>query len=173
MVTTKVRRARILGVVILLVIAALVLPVSCDTGNSDDATVPVGEWTGPNPDFPDSYTITATTVSYTSTFGSREAAIISVTEGSLNAGDTALGSNVDEANTVRPGYAIIRYTEPVDIADSYNVFRWGALDDASEQKYMAESYVGFDIGQYDTAEAARTGATTASGAFFLGEYTKQ
>ncbi len=171
MFSLNARRTRILVVSITVLVLCLFFVTACDTGRGP--VVPIGTWSGPSEEFPDSYTLTTTTLSYTSGFGDREATVVSVTLGSLNAGDTALGSNVDETGTVEPGYAVIEYTSPAAIAGTFNVFRFGNVDGSPNQQYMAEGFAGFDVGQFSSAEAALAGVTTDGGSFFLGIYTKQ
>lgn len=182
MISTKVRRARTLGVAFLLVLTALLLPVSCDTGSDDGATLPVGTWRLDTPAFSQSerWTITASEIHYESSFDNGEnfsttyrATIERYSTSEFNGGDTAITTTADDA--IDPGYAVIRYTEVDGAAtgevDKYNIFRWATnADDASARDYTqgfkdADSASPFINIVFDTADTAETGATNANGYF--------
>ena len=187
MVSTKVRRARTLGVAFLLVMATALLAVSCDSGsNSDDATLPVGTWVLETNGFYERWTISASEVHYESSFDgavfstSYRAAIERYTTGEFNGGDTAITTTA--ADAIDPGYAVIRFTEVngafTGEVDKFIVFRWATnADDASTRDFTQGSkdsnldgdndpstgtYVNL---VFDTADEAEAGTTNANGYF--------
>ena len=182
MVSTKVRRARTLGVAFLLALTTALLAVSCDTGSDDGATLPVvGTWRLENGQYHERWTITASEIHYESSSDSGasfsttyRAAIERYSTSGFNGGDTAITANA--ADAIDPGYAVIRYTEADGLSwgevDKYNVFRWATNADAASARDFTQGTKDADSDPnvfvnlvFDTADEAEADATNANGHF--------
>ncbi len=164
-------RSRWFSVLTALALVATLGLAGCSDGGGFDG-LPIGTWSGNG----DSYTISRTSITYQSNFGpDRVAILVSVADREINGGDLALGGNVSQENTMNPGYAIIRYSEPTELNGKFNVFRWGDLPDGSGGKYLADWNQGEDggwqTGAFATAAEARDGATITRGSWFMGTYS--
>lgn len=183
MVFKNKRRARALGVAILLVTVLFFLPVSCDTGN-DASTIPVeGTWQLETPayDSVERWTITASEIHYESSYDAGETfsttyrvSIVSYSDVGLNGGDTSLTSG--GADAIDSGYAVIEYTEVngagTGEVGKFNVFRWATNASDTGARDFTQGYLATDLAAedytnvvFDTADEAESGATNANGYF--------
>ena len=162
-----------------LLAAALLFLAGCSNGS--ESTLPVGTWES---SFGEVYEIEATSIRYLGDGStvSWAAEVVLINDSALNGGDTSVTAS--GAGTVNPGFAVIRYTQ-VNNAGSgevgkYNVFRWAESDDTPGALLMTQGSKDADLdgdgdpftGTYvnvvfDTAAAARAGATNDAGHFAL------
>ena len=154
---------------------------TCEVTVNDIASK--GTWQTPAGGYSEQWIISNSSIEYKSdtdgdgTYESTtyKAEIVEFVNGSFNAGDTIIAGGRSPADE-NPGYAVIKYTQVnnagTGTVDKYNIFRWCDNTDDATKKDFSQGYKNVGDpwpdnvnGVFDSASAAKSGATNGAGYF--------